>query len=212
MKTSLGIILLLTLCTSCMWTDRPMGLAALEAYARMPEHGLVRGRTVNGITTTVRLQPPAIGALREHASMGPTGRADSSFNELLERHGQQLCFVLNLAPDSVHFNGDVMYAGVRNVNEFKEQAYALNFSWEERVELHCGAATYHPVLSTLENTYGLSKDRNVVLVFAPTAAMDNDFFGSETLELVVDDDQLGTGTQHFKFQRADLRNVPRPTI
>ncbi|MBS1581097.1 MAG: hypothetical protein JST66_02750 [Bacteroidetes bacterium] len=142
--------------------------------------------------------------------MPDSGKRDP--DKALQAHGQQLCFVLNLAPDTTHFKGDVMYAGVRNVEEFKEQAYALNFLWEEHVELHCGESIYRPVLSTLENTYGLSKDRNVVLVFAPPTLTDSSFFGSETLDLVVDDDQLGTGTQHFKFQRADLRNVPRPMI
>jgi hypothetical protein len=51
-----------------------------------------------------------------------------------------------------------------------------------------------------------------MLVFVPAAAEDPAFYGSETLELVIKDDRLGTGIQHFTFDRAALRTVPQPAV
>jgi hypothetical protein len=197
-------------CCSCTHTPSVVDLPFLEQYAREPGNGLIADHTTNGIHTTVRLVPGAIGALREDLTAKDSCHA--RLKELLDFHDKQLCFVLNLAPDTAHYKGDVMYAGVRTVEEFKEQAFALNFSWADEVELHCDSEVYRPVLSTLENTYSLTKDRNVVLVFSPESRTDSAFFHSKDLELVVHDNWLGTGLQHFKFHRVDLQKVPAPTV
>ncbi|MDQ3102135.1 MAG: hypothetical protein M3R08_12160, partial [Bacteroidota bacterium] len=91
----------------------------------------------------------------------------SSLEELQTRYRQQLSFLINVAPDGNYVQGDIMYRGVDDVASFKKQAYELNFLWEQTLELRCGSARYKPVLSTLENTYSLSQDRNILVVFVP---------------------------------------------
>jgi hypothetical protein len=199
----LGVLLLLCGCSN---TSAPLGLNEMTIYANAPENGLVRSRDVQGIRTTVRLIPPQLEALRDRA----TNAADLGL--ALKQQDQQLCFLVNLGPDGTHFKGDVMYSGVRSKEDFLQQAYDLNFNWEAMVTLRCGDRTYAPVLSSLENTYSLTKDRNVMLVFVPEATGDPAFYGSEQLELVIADEHLGTGIQHFTFDRAALRKVPQPTV
>jgi hypothetical protein len=203
-----SIALLLTGCAARS-RDR-VDLGFLEGYARNAENGLTRSRAVNGIRTTVSLVPPVVGALREWKRS--TDTCGPALDQLIDQHNDQLSFVLNLAADGEHAQGDVMYAGVTDLESYKQQAFNLNFSWDQYVELRCGDQRYAPVLSTLENTYGLTHDRNVVLVFAPPTTGDSAFYASETLDLVVHDAWFGTGSQHFKFQRADLQKVPAPTL
>lgn len=192
----------LVLLTSCS-NEVPTGISQLQEYVAEPGNGLIRSRTVEGIRTTVSLYPPELNALREAKSSA----IGHELVELIEQHAGQFYFVVNLATDGVARTGDVMYTGVRDVEAFKQQAYDLNFAWEDMVSLRCGDATYRPVLSTLENTYGLTKDRNVVLVFTPPGKDDPDFFSSPFIELEITNDLFGTGVQHFKFRRSDLQKV-----
>jgi len=197
--------MLLLLC-GCHNGPGMLDLPGMLAYANDPGNGLIRSRDVQGIRTTVRLIPPQLEALRERTA------SITDLDQAMIQQGKQLCFLVNLGPDGHHFKGDVMYSGVRNKEDFMQQAYDLNFNWEAMVTLRCGNRSYAPVLSSLENTYSLTKDRNVMLVFVPETSGDSAFYGSDQLELVIADEHLGTGIQHFTFDRAALRKVPQPTV
>jgi hypothetical protein len=198
-------LLLLTLFLGACSKELPSNLLGLQEYVAEPDHGLVRSRTVEGIRTTVSLIPPELNALRE---LGPvTDSSHAELDALKAQYAGQYYFVVNLATDGVARTGDIMHTGVHNVDGFKQQAFDLNFAWDEMVRLRCGPATYKPVLSTLENTYGLTKDRNVVIVFTPPNKQDRDFFSSQFIELEITNDLFGTGVQLFKFRRSDLEKV-----
>lgn len=187
---------------------------SLEAYARCADNGLVRSHTANGIITTVQLLPAGLCALREaRAMVGADSCAlDTAYAHALNSHAKQLTLIVNLAPSADAAGSDIMTAGVANEREFIQQAFDLNFNFDLRAELHCDGQRYEPVLSALENTYGLTKDRNITLVFVPTDTADEHLSHSEHIELTIDNDILGTGKQHFLFDRADLDRAPQPTI
>lgn len=188
-----------------------MDAAGIGAFVADPQHGLVKSRTVHGIRTTVTLMPPEVTALRERKGLAQDS-CTPPVGLIIEQHRAMLCFRLNIALEEGRTGvGDVMYAGTRSAEEFKQQAFDLNFSWEQLIELRCGDKVYKPVLSSLENTYSLSMDRNVMLAFVPERRDDADFYGSEQLELVWRDDVFGTGVQHFRFDRAELKKVPQPS-
>lgn len=100
-----------------------------------------------------------------------------------------------------------MQAGGNSGTGDVDPAWSLNFSWDEQASLRCGKNEYKPVLSTLENTYGLTKDRNVILVFAPTERGDTEFWTAPELDLVLYTPHLGNGIQHFKFDRTSIVNT-----
>lgn len=211
MKRDLLILAVVALLTACQASGpEPVDMAFLERYVRDPKNGLERTREVAGFRSTVRLLPPGLGALRKHNaapdSCGP------ALHDLVRDQKKQLSFILNIAPDGETITGDVMYADVSSVEAFKERAYDLNFPLEDRIELRCGTKLYTPVLSTLENTYGITKDRNLIIVFVPSEADDTVFYTSEYMDLVVRDHWFGTGTQHFKFLRTDLKRTPEPSV
>lgn len=181
--------------------------AFLTTYAHDPAHGLVCTRSTNGITTTVRIVPAELCALQDLAQDSCAGKLP----ELLAQQRQQLRVIVELAPDTAHFQGDVMTYGSHDLESYLDNAFRLNFGWEEMAELRCGDRVYTPVLSTLENTYGLSKTRNVMLVFAPTAKGDDALSTAKDLDIVLNNTVFSTGIQHFRFSRTDLSNVPQPT-
>lgn len=203
------MLILLSLLFGACSKELPRNVLGLQEYVAEPENGLVRSRTVEGIITTVKLIPPELNALREAGNI--TDSCSTKLTELKTQYASQLYFVVNLASDGEKHTGDVMYTGVYDVEAFKQQAYDLNFAWDEMVKLRCGSTTYKPALSALENTYGLTKDRNVVIVFTPEGNEDLDFFSSQFIELEITNDLFGTGVQHFKFRRSDLERIQRPT-
>ncbi|HEY0978828.1 MAG TPA: hypothetical protein VGE21_15250 [Flavobacteriales bacterium] len=194
----------------CGSSERSVDIASLERYSNDPENGLVRKRTVNGITTSIRILPSELCALREFRMNGDS--CANGLETLLAQHRGQVSMTLTFSPDGVRSKGDIMYSGVADRTAFINRALAMNFDWQERVELRCGDVSYHPVLSTLENTYGLTEGRNIVLVFAPASLSDTALFASPELDLVLHDDHFGTGTQHFKFDRSDIEKVPQPKV
>jgi hypothetical protein len=204
MMRFVAFITIATHLVSCTRTV-PTGRHQLSEYVAAEESGLSRSRSANGVRTSVTLHPPELSALRE-LSEG-TDLDPVQLKPLIQSYRQQLYFVVNLAVDQAEPSTDIMYAGVRDINAFRRQAYDLNFGWSEMALLRCGSRTYRPQLSTLENTYGLTKDRNIILVFTPTEPEDRDFYSSDTIELELTNDVFGTGTQSFKFHRADLDRV-----
>ncbi len=199
---NVSTLFLLALLAACS-NGEPMGHAQLQDHVSATENGLTRMRKANGIRTTVSLTPPVVGALREAGDSASSER----MKELVAAYSRQLYFVVNLSTDEDVPTSDVMLAGAQDMSSYKQQAYALNFGWSEMAVLRCGGTTYSPKLSTLENTYGLSKDRNVVLVFTPDGPDDREFFSSPIIELEITNDLFGTGIQSFKFQRDDLDRV-----
>jgi hypothetical protein len=182
-----------------------MDITRLQEYTSAEKNGLCRIRSANGIRTTVTLRPPLLDVLREVGD--DTTTTKEAIDELVHAYSTQMSFFVNLALDEETPTNDIMFAGVRDVTGFKEQAYALNFGWSDMALLRCGTRSYRPQLSTLENTYGLTKDRNVLLVFTPTVKDDPDFFTSPFIELEITNHWFGTGTQSFKFRRADMDKV-----
>jgi len=197
---TISLLVILTGCTPAP----PTGAASSNGLWSGSENALTRIRVANGIRTSVTLVPPEQVAELEGDTWAPDTSAEQTATAA---YAKQLYFVVNLATNDTSRKTDVMFNGVRDVTSFKEQAYDLNFGWDQRVKLRCGSHTYTPRLSTLENTYSLTKDRNIIIVFTPDGSDDADFFSSETIELEITNEIFRTGTQRFKFIRADLEKT-----
>ena len=195
------ILLLGALTIGCVGTTGEQQLSRSDLSTRSLGAAVSRSRTVNGITTTVRVvQNDRSPSNKEHG--GPADKIARPETSI-----EQLTIIVSLAPDGKQYKRDVMFATARNASEFREHAFDLNFNWPDKVRLHCDSSTYAPVLSTLENTYGLTKDRNAVLVFVPGSKNDPAFYRSEEFDIAIDNDVLGIGTQHFKFNRKDIERA-----
>lgn len=163
------------------------------------ESGLVTEHRLNGMCVKAKYLPVDYLIYRD-AGERPSPAVCDSLRKLYEN---SVTFLLSFGPDeSKGASGDVMYKGLRNYQEYVERAVAMNFDLERMISLQTGGKEWSPVLSAMENTYGLTQTRNVLLVF-PVAQL-----GAGNPELIYRDELFELGNLHFKFDKEKITNLP----
>jgi hypothetical protein len=101
--------------------------------------------------------------------------------------------------------GDVMMQGISSEDEFTARAMNLNFEIKEMLAIRYGGTDHPVLLAALENVYGLSKKRDVMIVFPRIASAWKD---DGDADIAFDDRIFGTGISHFIFHVRDLNRAP----
>ena len=101
-----------------------------------------------------------------------------------------------------------MYNGINNFLEFSKRADQMNFDMAQYITLKTDHHTYSPVLTTIENTYGMSNKRNIIIVVAVADSVAQDLYSSKQWDLVYEDELFNLGTNHFVFDPKDIKNIP----
>lgn len=186
-------------------------LSEFNQLINKEESGYKQMKSVNGVLVTVVYTPPEYIALKKMEAMNVKSKV--VYDSLLEENKWSASFVMVFAPDESKGNkSDIMYDGISNFKEYAERALTLNFDMEKNVELRTPKSTYAPVLSSLENTYGLSKDRKVNLVFTPTSTK-TELADAEHFDFVYSDETFEVGVLHFSFDKKKLQEqLPEITI
>jgi hypothetical protein len=199
-RISLGCLLLFAL-GSC--GKKINNMSDFSSYLNEQENGLTMRKAVNGVVITVQYLPPEYLALKE--SRDSSLQQPASYDSLLSYYRRSESFIVTFGPDEAKGNqSDIMFDDVNNFQEYVDRSMELNFDMEEKIRLKTGDKEYAPVLSSLENTYGLSKDRKVNLVFTPDKNTDN-----QQYDFVYEDETFGVGTLHFSFDKKRIQeNMP----
>jgi hypothetical protein len=159
-----------------------------------PANGCVRTSDINGVRIEMKYLAPAYLQYqrRDGDDQGTQGN-DST-----------VCFLMSIAPSDTS-GGDIMTHGVVSEGAFTARAMNLNFEIRDMLSIRYGGKEYPVLLTTLENVYGLSKKRDVMLVFPRIPP-----YWSEKadVDIVFDDRIFGTGINHFTFRIRDLHLVP----
>lgn len=179
---------------------------AYRAWCARAENGLARSRSVNGLTLTMRYQPPEYLAWQQLRRR--SDRSARMRDSLIKRFSAAKRFLLTIAPDERHGGGDVTMRGVQSYGEFAERVERLNFELRDYITLKTEAGLLTPALAVLEHTQGLRPSRTVNLAFVPDDEY-NDFYDSEIYDVTFNDRIFHTGINHFVFRRSDLDAVPR---
>lgn len=175
---------------------------AYEAFFRGPEGNLHQVREHRNIRFAAQYLPPDWLAWK----------AKMDFQAVSVETGDSAAvFILNIGPAAGSRTGDVMTHGVSGMEDYAARMETMNFRLEESIELRVGDRVLKPVFVHLENTYGLTNDRNLHLVFEG-AGLGLPQEQPEDLDLVFDDPVFGTGINHFRFQREALNQLPRLAI
>ena len=178
----------------------------LSKWMNNPKNGLVKTKSISGIKLTVRYLPAEYVAYQELKDNENT--SDAAKDSVLALYKNNLTFLFSIGPDESYSSEiDIMRLGIGNYDEYSERALKLNFGMDEYVILKMGERKYQPVLSTLENVYGLSKQRNIYFVFAPEEP-EADFRKNEKLDFVFDDEIFNTGISHFIFLSENIKKIP----
>lgn len=179
---------------------------ALFAWMHNPDNGLSRQRSTAGLEVSFQYLPPAYLAWREATGMEQC--TPQQFDSLLALYNTGYTFIMTLGPDKeAGETFDVMYAGVHNEAEYNERVQQLNFQIGNYLQLKTAGGSYAPVLSRMENTYGLASHRKIYLVFN-TDNPNSDLFTAKELDLTFSDELFGTGISHYVFDRAQLTAEP----
>jgi hypothetical protein len=179
-------------------------LKEFNTFLSMPENGFKVTKSVNGVLITVIYMPPEYVALKEMESSGKI--AQRSYDSLLRQNSASLSFIMILGPDESKNNkDDIMYKDLKDFKEYITRTMDLNFELENKVELITENNSFHPVLSSLENTYGLTKDRKINFVFTPSKEK-HELENVKHFDFVYTDEMFDIGILHFEFDNSDLKN------
>lgn len=171
------------------------------------ENGLVRTRYVNGLEVKVKYLPPQYLAYQELENL--ESYTPYQKDSIMDQYKSNLAFVMSIGSDERKEEGiDIMYKNVRDYREYAERTYNMNFEMEEFITLSADGKEYSPVLSAMENIYGLDSKRNILFVFAPNGKSDHTFQEAEKLDFIYKDELFDLGTNHFVFKKEAIQSVP----
>ena len=138
-------------------------------------------------------------------------KSQTTVDSLQALYSSSITFILNIAPDMEKLSGpkmgSVMTKGIGNFEDYKARAMTMNFDMSDFVSLKTETAEFTPVIAELENTYDLTQDRNIYLVFSDDK--EGTLKNAEVLTFVFEDEIFNTGTNQFKFTGADLSQCPQ---
>lgn len=174
------------------------------------DNGLVFDKEINGIQIKVKHLPSNFLAYQD--LINEKNVSKSKADSLIQSYDKSLTFLLTLGIDGEKRKGDIMYQGVQDYEDYKRKLYHLNFDIENRISLKMEGKEYKPVLSNLENVYGLTDSRKIMLVFVPHEKKEETFYASNQIQFTYDDDLFNTGINHFTFNRKDINNTPTFTF
>ncbi|MCX6180359.1 MAG: hypothetical protein NT150_00330 [Bacteroidetes bacterium] len=123
-------------------------------------------------------------------------------DSLEKYYSRSLQFVLSIVPEDE--KGDVMTSSVKNYNEYAELSHEMNFEMEKMVYLTIGDKIYYPVLSAMENIYGMKAGRDIIFSFVPASLQDSTFYQSDSLCFTYEDQLFNLGINHFTYSRKEL--------
>lgn len=176
-------------------------------WLNAPENGLVKTKYVNGIELKVKYLPSEYFAYLELSDKNNFSQQQK--DSVLKLYEHSISFVLSLGPDERKEKGpDIMYHSLTTYKEYSQRVCDMNFFMSEYITLKADEKEYRPVLSQMENVYGLDSKRNIILVFVPDEKGDNSLKESDALEFKYEDEQFQLGTNYFLFKRKDIKNIP----
>lgn len=194
------ILLIFLLLEAC--TPSSLELNDYLAYISNPKNGLVQSRKINALAFKVKYLP--IDYL-VYQIVGDKPYTLESIDKERSNYKGSFNLLMQISPNEEEVSFDVMTETVASIQEFKQHSFTMNFELKDYMELHIGEQKLKPILVELENTYGLTKHRNVNIVFA-LDGLEIDSYS--TIDFVFRDEVFKTGIHHFVFDRNNIDHIP----
>ncbi len=175
--------------------EKEMFEPELVQYLSDPENGLVKTRQYDQVVWQLKLMPGAFQQVNQDLEAG-------------EAHGNSLHMMLTVSSGTAYKASDVMMTEIGSYEGYADRMIRLNFRISEMVQLHIGDRVFLPVLSNMENTFGLSEDRKIHIVFASTT-FPKQLSDFPEMDLVLNDQVFDSGISHFVFLKDHLKRIPK---
>ncbi|HSZ71427.1 MAG TPA: hypothetical protein VK750_02045 [Cytophagaceae bacterium] len=195
--------------TSCSFLHKDLDWNDYVKYINDADHGLVKKKYINHLEFTMQYLPPEYLVHRE--LNGDTSYTVTERDSILNLYNHNLTFVLSIQPDEREGESpieDVLFYNIKDKDEYTFRMMHLNFDIKDEVTLSCdSSAVYSPVITNMENNYGLSKGRKITLVFTPLKSKE-EFLKAKQITLNWNDEVFETGRQYFSFDASELFSIP----
>lgn len=195
--------------TSCSFFDRELGWNDYVNYINEEDNGLVKRKYINHLEITMQYLPAAYlvhSELKNDTSFTATQK-----DSILSLYAHNLTFVLSINPDERDGDSpieDVLFYNIKNKEEYTYRMMHLNFEIKDHIELDCDhQVKYVPAIVNMENSYGLSKGRKIMIVFTPLKSSD-EFLKAKNMTVSWNDEVFETGQHYFSFDAAQLFSTP----
>jgi len=178
---------------------------AYKAWIDKEGHGLVKRRVINGVTLEGRFLPGEYQAYQDYQA-NPQQPLDS----VLSAYRCGLTFHISLQADKETGNyRNLMYYNTHSQEEITGRTRELSFNASDFTELSYKGKHYVPVLSVFEGYNPIANRISLMLVFSvPGYPCGTDADDSGEFDLTFYDPYWELGTNHFLFQKHDLKNIP----
>ncbi len=154
----------------------------------------MRETVVHDVRVKVKYLTPESLARREAAGN------EKDYDKLVESYSNGMSFVLALSPTMS--DDDLMQKDVAGYDDYRNRVVAMNFDLKSHIRLETPDTVLFPVIGTLENSYGLSSERKLLVVFE--GKPEEVLRGSEHFDIVFDDPVFGTGINRFSYRSSDV--------
>lgn len=206
MKQSVCFFVLSIVLFSCS-KRQVNSVAEYSGWINNPDNGLIVTRKINGLKISVKYLP--VEYLEYKEMEGDNGMIKNQLGSLKKEYENSMTFLMTIGPDENKGNkNDIMFDKIANYKEYSERLLSLNFEIDKNITLKSGDVELKPVLSALENTYGLSKSRNIVFAFAITKNEKQEIEKSKDVDFMYSDELFQLGLMHFNFSKNNLENLP----
>lgn len=206
LKQAIYFLMLVILFSSCK-KQQVNSVADYSKWINDPDNGLIITRKVNGLELSVKYLPSEYLQYKDLQRDGKMHQTETK--EVKNDYKNTLTFLITVGPDEEKGNkNDIMFNEISNYKEYTERLLSMNFEMDNNIVLKAGDIELKPVLSALENTYGLSKSRSIVIAFAPTDTQRKQLESSDEIDFTYSDELFDMGTMHFNFSGKDINHLP----
>jgi hypothetical protein len=174
-------------------------------YLADTENGLVKEKTANGVSLKMKYLPIDYLAYKEYEN-----DRHLSIEDLKKSYENSLTFMMTIGPDKGK-NFDITKVDVSSYEEFALRIEEMNFLMKDYLTLTVGDKEIYADLAQMESTYGLEKDRKIVLVFQHKDEQGKSILTGD-LTVTYKDEIFYTGINKFKFSMADINAIPEFTF
>lgn len=199
----------LVIFSSCSFLHKELEWKDYVKYINNEDNGLVVKKYANHLEVALKYLPADYLVHRELEN--DTSFTSKQRDSILESYSHNLTFVLSINPDEREgesFIEDVLFYDLKTKEAYTQRMMYFNFDIKHDIELSCDSTSqYTPVITNMENNYGLSKGRNITIVFTPLKSKE-EFKNSKTITVKWNDEVFETGLNYFKFNAEDLFSTP----
>lgn len=172
------------------------------AWLSKRDNGLVQVREGEQVTWKATYLPNTYLAWRYLQSLD--GYNQSTRDSVVQSYHNTLCFLLTVSPGTKE-KGDVVMQGVGSFEDFQSRTMELNFHVQDLVRLSYGGVETGAVLSTMENTYGMNQERDIMVIFPKD---ETGWQRADTLDVLLDDSIYESGVHRFTFPMNEIQSIP----